>query len=112
MSHTPGPWALEVGEQYPLRVLCAAGYPVAQGLGHSGDYDRRNREASENARLIAAAPDLLEALRYFADLQHCGNDSANCESASGPSCGRHGDTDVHADEIAKAKAAIAKAEGR
>ncbi len=54
-DYTPGPWAVISGE------VCAAGYgPIAH-------CDRENRntkpvERDANARLISAAPELLEAL--------------------------------------------------
>lgn len=60
-THTPGPWSLETHETNPRnffkvetgkRVICDA-------FGHS-------REDYANARLIAAAPDMLAFLRDLA----------------------------------------------
>jgi hypothetical protein len=53
MKHTPGPWDTKEGQIYPEesgRTLALITY-----------YDRDNKEDVANARLIAAAPELLEA---------------------------------------------------
>ena len=83
-KHTPGPWELW-GTASPSQVIAAENYFVAQTLG-------RNDEA--NARLIAAAPDLLDALK---DLK------AQVETF----CAQFGESDF---ETGRAAAAIAKAE--
>jgi hypothetical protein len=51
-THTPGPWFCEYG---------ADGY---YGLCHNGD-EALDSNIAENERLIAAAPELLEALRQL-----------------------------------------------
>ena len=58
MSHTPGPWIVaepgEVDEHYA----------VLDGFGHTASvygYPEEAAAAAANARLIAAAPELLEA---------------------------------------------------
>lgn len=72
VAHTPGPWTLEIGEmdyldgiRSGLTIRQANGAPVAYAF-----------DAAE-ARLIAAAPELLEALRiarrYVADLPIVGD---------------------------------------
>lgn len=88
MSHTSGPWILESGgpeSNNSFYVLTEAGFATdkpwiatVQGT-HVGEKDEAINEA--NARLIAAAPDMLEALteceEYFAqraDADHNGND--------------------------------------
>jgi hypothetical protein len=64
-AHTPGPWEAEVRgklwDVYPTpRYPCQQ--PVASG--HAGDISERHQAmAVANARLIAAAPCMLEALR-------------------------------------------------
>jgi len=61
-QHTPGPWwhsGLEVGTVPMMMVKVAK----VSGANH--------QEAQANARLIAAAPDLLEALKDA--LLHVGN---------------------------------------
>jgi hypothetical protein len=59
-KHTPGPWKVgsrSNGEFYKRNIAGADGYHVA--LTSS----REDAEVEANARLIAAAPELLEALR-------------------------------------------------
>ena len=62
MSHTPGPWTVE---QTPTRLMIHAhGRYIADAAGTSSTIcDAEQRQA--NAHLIAAAPELLEALRAF-----------------------------------------------
>jgi hypothetical protein len=92
-KHTPGPWVAElqgndwkVSHEWEGGLAFVAEQPIRS---------QRNPEKTEaNARLIAAAPDLLEALRYVADW-----------GATDPDAPR--DEDVR--EIARA--AIRKAEG-
>lgn len=83
-GHTPGPWRVEVGVSDPEMYSVKGSYLVADYL------------PIEDARLIAAAPVLLEALRK------CLNFIENTE-------GELGITLTSADA---ARAAIAKAEGR
>lgn len=56
MQHTPGPWKFALFEHEPNEafVQWRAGFAAVHG-------SRAGREA--NARLIAAAPDMLESLR-------------------------------------------------
>lgn len=87
-KHTSGPWEVLTPEK-PLEgfehaVTNRAGAALAWVLPH------RDEEGAANARLIAAAPELLAALKGFL----------------------HADPDVFAAELAAARAAIAKAEGR
>lgn len=67
-KHTPGPWQLYSGKlrkEYPtqlLEVQDATGRVIVQwGAFDSADQPRTEKQA--NARLIAAAPDLLAACR-------------------------------------------------
>lgn len=73
-KHTPGPWKQSHRKQpngdYITQVYCAGGetianvawYPVELGDGITGT------SRGANARLIAAAPDLLEACKSFSAL--------------------------------------------
>ena len=68
-SFTPGPWASIIADGYTVRhpqVYSDAG-PVANAtwLG-----DGRLDELNANARLIAAAPDLLAALEALLDYEN------------------------------------------
>lgn len=58
-THTPGPW--HVGGKFDSIVYDADGCAIANATTYHGKH--ADRAASENARLIAAAPDLLAALR-------------------------------------------------
>lgn len=63
MKHTRGPWRFSTEPQpngCPI-VGNSRGLMVAV-LAHSINYDSQREEALANARLIAAAPELLEAL--------------------------------------------------
>lgn len=72
MSHTPGPWKVSTtfieGGQFPgiyrEDAVAQWGKPA---IAHAID-DDPNWEA--NAKLIAAAPDLLKALQFYADLEN------------------------------------------
>lgn len=89
LKHAPGPWEVKHGK-YCMYVECAKGYPVTSD-------GRPDVEA--NLRLIAAAPELLEALEPFANLTVEG---MPVDDATYP---------AFAARIAAARAAIAKATG-
>jgi hypothetical protein len=58
-THTPGEWHTHDGQIYPLETgVTLALIPY---------WDEENEEHQANARLIAAAPDLLEALKEAID---------------------------------------------
>jgi hypothetical protein len=73
-KHTPGPWVYEVimgddpnGDEWPeeIEVTGATGVHIhSHDLGYNDDVDD---QILANARLIAAAPDLLDALQFYAD---------------------------------------------
>ena len=70
--HTPGPWHVGAGNgegsifaengRTRLEIGGTTLHPIAQ-MGRGWDEE----EDEANARLVAAAPELLEALRWFAD---------------------------------------------
>lgn len=82
-KHTPGPWRWTDGENdIDISTYESPGYfdnPVLKGLGNAyesavigcGEYDilygKDEEQRIANARLIAAAPDLLEALQELID---------------------------------------------
>ena len=90
-KHTPGPWTPEFGEAYRVRAQQDGGQ-VAIMMNLKGQHGmagrRTGEEVAANARLIAAAPDLLEALKTMLAIWEDGSDAAD-----------------------KARAAIAKAGG-
>jgi hypothetical protein len=94
-THTPGPWEISKNEAGELDI-CEA------GAGNMLADLAKCKNAEANARLIAAAPDLLEALKVtvWSLFKH-----------QPPRAPQDPSTDAsHA--LAIASAAIAKAEGR
>jgi hypothetical protein len=96
-KHTPGPWTLD-GHNLSSVIRCTVprGHPDAKHT--CGDYETIAECGGDNwkanARLIAAAPDMLEALRTIVEY--------------GPQSGMKADAPM----LIAARAAIAKAEGR
>lgn len=57
MSHTPGPWTAKTYEEFP-----DGWFVVSETHGMVAEVERTTKERGDvDARLIAAAPDLLEA---------------------------------------------------
>ncbi len=69
MSHTPGPWT-DISDKpkckgkWPPMAMVKAGGRSAIDCTDSGDSPSQDRA---NARLIAAAPDLLAALKLYVE---------------------------------------------
>ena len=80
-AHTPGPWSLSASfDRVERRVKHGDNPPlvwgIASGISAHPDYMPRAEQIA-NARLIAAAPDLLAALAGCADaLREAGKDFA------------------------------------
>lgn len=90
-KHTPGPWRYckENGSPTTGQHMIAGGKP-----GYLAEVrDCGSGDVEANARLIAAAPELLEALEFLVG------------------CVSHGYTNDDAKAISNARAAIAKATG-
>lgn len=99
VAHTPGPWAIDRDDRPGMAwnnhiVQADRPHMAICFMTHSGRAD--NSECEANARLIAAAPDLLEALEGLAPILD--ND--------GPLVA------AYADMRAKVDAAIKKARGQ
>jgi len=62
-THAPGPWKITHSEVTGYRVSDSTGWGVAVVLKDTND--------EANARLIAAAPQMLEALEACAAYWHC-----------------------------------------
>jgi len=112
-AHTAGPWV--TAGNGSAATLVRAGNPTtgqriattfcSHGTGNAEGNLRRIRENEANARLIASAPDLLEALRQLTE---------NAVTARG--CGLKNDDDgivssALFDTIMQARAVYAKATG-
>lgn len=91
MTHTKGPWRTHLTDD--TLVIDADGLPVATMDGNYIDGSHAAMEA--NARLIAAAPDLLEAMQAI----------LVSDRERYPQC------NLLSDDLARAKAAVAKATG-
>lgn len=90
-KHTPGPWVKDRHGQ----LRSPQGKQV--GVWDAGiAWVQRDEESEANARLIAAAPDLLEALKQAVDREEYGKEEG----------------DEVPQWLLDARAAIAKAEGR
>ena len=98
-QHTPGPWKFGFESVDPEWAIVT----IEGGLIIANVNADHRQEA--NARLIAAAPDLLEAAHgvdvLYAELQAALPKIANTRAM-----------DIVQDAVRKARAAIAKAEGR
>lgn len=96
-THTPGPWA--VSDTSIITDDCCIAV-----IEDDGGYEAPPDQREANARLIAAAPDLLSALR---DNLEAIEIHFNCEAEKFPSDSQH-----VVNGLAQIRAAIAKAEGR
>lgn len=93
MKHTEGPW--EITQNQFNKTVFIGEYPIFTECGSR----ENNMRHWADARLIAAAPDLLEACKELVDGPGlCGNEPWRVESLR--------------NAIAKCRAAIEKAEGR
>jgi hypothetical protein len=116
MTHTPGPWTIgerhrlqdtDTGEQWGYTLTAVGSTTLEQVLGatfHVATVGANpgDAECEANARLIACAPEMLDALRMAADaldLAQAQVDSAN-------------DRDNLCKRLVAVKRVIAKAEGR
>lgn len=108
-KHTPGPWGIYKGEENDaIAVSYWPTLPNGKGGGHVGVSIARmpvpsqfidRAEINANARLIAAAPDLLAALQAYVEKDfEMGGTSSKAE--------------IHNARLAAARAAINKAQGK
>lgn len=105
MPHTPGPWVRDaVNSEYMHDIILGYDVPgwgrpvlVATCFGENRADDINMNDAAANARLIAAAPDLLAACQLLADWDASPNDDNDVERLS--------------NAASAARAAIAKATG-
>ena len=65
MTHTKGPWFVDGTPGYEALEIHAEGRRIAKALYHGGSEDN---ETDANARLMAAAPDLLTLAERVKDI--------------------------------------------
>lgn len=63
-KHTPGPWFVNGHEHYTKYVEARIGGGLLQEVAACGPTEKQEQQEA-NARLIAAAPELLEALQHI-----------------------------------------------
>jgi hypothetical protein len=99
-KHTPGPWHRNIKPASKYPVIWAGRNThvavLADGARHGGSLPEEEQEA--NINLIAAAPELLEALSLAADSLAVGDPEREHAYVG--------------EALRKARAAIAKAEGK
>lgn len=99
MKHTPGPWTVDRAWHIDKGFLRIIRDPRLERVAMIPDVERELEEALGDAHLIAAAPDLLDALRSIVEHSQ--------------EFGGLEDAETMLVRIAeKARAAIAKAEGQ
>lgn len=89
-KHTSGPWATHLVDE---TIVVIPRRPLPQHVSTLGHSEVADDEDYANARLIAAAPELLQALETLVE------------------CAKYGDVIQDADAWKDAHAAIAKARG-
>ena len=81
-QYTPGPWTITVypPDDYGAEDLCAYIDGNRKHVAHCMPPDGTSTELRDaNARLIAAAPELLEALKLIANAENSALDLAYCK---------------------------------
>ena len=100
MAHTPGPWTIapyhSLGAEQD--IIAPNGQRVCSVAGSKSFDEDTNEWIEPDAHLIAAAPDLLAALKVCADRLEANRDEWGSVR--------------HKTEVAQARAAIEKAEGK
>ena len=120
-KHTPGPWSLETVKTSMGICHKVGPFPWKNGQQNHAciyaDFPSKGpieEELLANARLIAAAPELLAAaqaaIAYDREIQACANDPDKMSSH----CSAAGQTldELYSDWLHKSRAAIAKAEAQ
>jgi hypothetical protein len=112
-KHTPGPWHIGVRQAEQI-VYDQKGWAVANATVYHGKEDREEMRA--NARLMAAAPEMLEALYRAGFALVCWDSEGTLDffgpigEAMGSEFGHHPVTGPR-EALRLIRAAIAKAEG-
>lgn len=79
-KHTPGPWSAEVDRENDHEINIVSGNRPFVATAWPANH-QEDKEQEANARLIAAAPELLEALRIVRDtLPHINGNASSVNS--------------------------------
>jgi len=77
-EHTPGPWHADISENGSFTITT----PEGSVISSRNSWGHRAAESNANARLISAAPDLLESLKNLISLdERCGWHSKQADAA-------------------------------
>lgn len=82
VKHTPGPWTITVypPDDYGAEDLCAYIDGNRKHVAHCMPPEGTSKELRDaNARLISAAPEMLEALKLIANAENSALDLAYCK---------------------------------
>lgn len=81
MPHTPGPWSVMDTPTDPVHTHKIM-YDCVQERRRIGSvggvFAKEDGEAEANARLMAAAPSLLQAVKVYLELESCGPNGFPC----------------------------------
>lgn len=74
VKHTPGPWVVQDGDRFSMEMVITSQRRIEESMAPicemDVDYDgEHGEEQHANARLIAAAPELLAALIALRDAE-------------------------------------------
>lgn len=107
-THTPGPWTRQPDQRFRNDQSAGVKGPNGLYIAAALDFNRTDRDAEveANAHLIAAAPDLLTALKLLMSKVDHGDYPRRCDPASMVGSVLGGN------DLVTARNAIAKAEGR
>ena len=79
-KHTPGPWVIyRDGGGWYIECTPERGHSVAHITADDEEQDTPDEEKAANARLIAAVPEMLEALKLIANAENSALDLAYCK---------------------------------
>lgn len=107
VGHTPGPWTQQAAAMRNVEAQFPAGpetIAVALDIGRTDETWGNTRQVVANARLIAAAPELLEAAQFAINVAH----TCDCPFGEAFTPKSTCDCNYH-DDYRKALAALAKA---
>lgn len=111
-KHSPGPWFIDPASDVETTAISSVARCGICIIQHDDDRPWGEKQTEADAKLIVAAPDLLDALKGLLDAIertpcHC-HEAYTGRGLTDPSCIRCG-LDLTSEELDAARAAIAKA---